>query len=66
MPQVAEFTVTLAIGGRMFAYKSDGALTFASGKAYTLDLLVGKELVRIGNITAAPWEKRDGGSLVTG
>lgn len=65
VPQEAEFTVTLAIGGRMFAYKSDVALTFASGKAYTLDLLVGKDLVRIGNITAAPWEKGGGGSLGT-
>lgn len=65
VPQVAEFTVTLAIGGRMFAYKSDGALTFASGSAYTLNLLVGKDLVRIKDITAAPWEEAGGGALKT-
>lgn len=64
VPQTAAFTITVTVDGRTFVYTNADFL-FSSGNAYTLNLLVGKDIVNIGEITASQWKTNDGGSLET-
>lgn len=64
VPQTAAFTITVTVDGRTFVYTNADFL-FSSGNAYTLNLLVGKDIVNIDDITASPWTITDGGSLET-
>ena len=64
VPQTAAFTITVTVDGRTFVYNNADFL-FSSGNAYTLNLLVGKDIVNIGDITASTWVTNEGGSLET-
>lgn len=64
VPQTAAFTITVTIGDRTFVY-NNADFDFSSGNAYTLNLLVGKDIVNIGDITASTWTTNDGGGLET-
>lgn len=64
VPQKAAFTITVTIGDRTFVY-SNAEFEFENGNAYTLNLLVGKDIVNIGDITASTWTTNDGGGLET-
>ncbi len=64
VPQKSAFTVTVSIGDRTFVY-NNSEFTFEKGHAYTLNLIVGKDIVNIGKITASEWTTNDGGSLET-
>lgn len=64
VPQKAAFTITVTIGDRTFDY-SNAEFEFENGNAYTLNLLVGKDSVNIGDITASTWTTNDGGGLET-
>lgn len=64
VPQKAAFTITVTIGDRTFVY-SNAEFEFENCNAYTLNLLVGKDCVNIGDITASTWITNDGGDLET-
>lgn len=65
VPQKAAFTITVIVDGRTFVYNNKADFDFNSGNAYTLNLLVGKDIVNIGGITASPWTTNEEGSLET-
>lgn len=64
VPQDAAFTVTVTVNGKTFVYSNE-SFEFVQGNAYTLNLVVGKDIVNIGEITASEWTTNDGGSLET-
>lgn len=64
VPQAAAFTITVTVDGRTFVY-NNADFTFDEGSAYTLNLLVGKDIVNIGDITASSWTINEEGSLET-
>lgn len=64
VPQTAAFTITVTVDGRAFVY-NNADFTFGEGSAYTLNLLVGKDIVNVGDITASTWTTNEGGSLET-
>ena len=55
-----EFTVNFICGGSPYTYTAKSGGVFESGKSYTLPLVVGKDEVIAGGITATPWT--DGGT----
>lgn len=65
VPQSAAFTVTVTIGERTFIYNNNAGFDFKGGNAYTLNLLVGKDIVNIENITVSQWTTNDNGNLET-
>ena len=59
IPQTIEsgkLSVTFYVNGIPYTWKSDSEITFAEDTAYTLNLIVGKELILRGDITASEWE----------
>ncbi len=68
LPQGGAFGVKIALyGGRTFQWKHNGDFTFASGRSYTLNLVVGKDKVELadGGISVEDWNRGQGGNLVT-
>ncbi len=64
VPQNAAFEVAVLLNGLWYVYSHSG-FGFKSGNAYTLNLVVGKDIVNLGGITAKPWENADPGSIET-
>lgn len=64
VPQNAAFNVVVGLNNNGYIYSNSG-FDFKSGNAYTLNLVVGKDIVNIGGITAKPWENGDHGSIET-
>ena len=71
VPQSTAFTLRITLSnGKVFTYTYRNAgtsdkYTFESGKAYTLNLNVGKDIVTLGGITSSPWTTVNGGQLET-
>ena len=69
VPQtVAEkgFTVQFHVGERLFKWTSESAVALESGYKYALALKAGKDKVKLGAISAAPWgDPEEGGELET-
>ncbi len=68
IPQDATFSVKTALyGGRTFQWENGSNFTFKSGKAYTLNLVVGKDKVELdgSGITVGDWNYGQGGTLET-
>ena len=60
-------TVTIsASNGKKYQFKSQETLDLKSGKEYRLNLIVGRDKVTMGEITAQSWQSENGGSLVVG
>lgn len=64
VPQTAAFTITVTVDGRTFVY-SNADFIFSSGSAYTLNLIVGKDIVNVSDITASTWTSNTGSGLET-
>lgn len=69
VPQNAAFNVVVVLNGNRYIYSHSG-FDFKGGNAYTLNLVVGKDITNIGNITASEWvtsidDIPNGGSLET-
>lgn len=64
-----KFAVTIAVGSgvdqRQFRYQISDAVTLEGGNSYTLNLIVGRDKVEMGDIKAEEWTPIDGGGLVT-
>lgn len=58
VPQSAAFTITVIVDERTFVY-NNAAFEFKKGNAYTLNLLVGKDITNIENISASEWTTDD-------
>ncbi len=59
IPQDATFSVKIALdGSRTFQWESDSKFNFRSGKAYTLNLIVGKDKVELADegISVGEWK----------
>lgn len=56
IPQEATFSVSFTLGGKAYKWTSANAVTFDSGKAYTLALTVGKDAAIVSGISAKAWE----------
>lgn len=50
-------------GDKTITYEHTGQLTFESGQRTTLTLIVGKDVVVLGEVTVAPWYTDDKGDL---
>lgn len=65
VPQTAAFTITVIVDDeRTFVY-NNAEFAFKEGNAYTLNLLVGKDITNIENISASEWTTDDNGNLET-
>ncbi len=68
LPQKSKFKVEIVLGNaRTFAWEADSEFSFAPGRNYTLNLIVGKDKVEIAQdgILAEDWHMGNGGSLET-
>lgn len=54
LPQTATFSVAIAAGDKNYIWTS-AEQTFASGKAYTLNLTVGKDVTAVTEVRVADW-----------
>lgn len=63
VPQSAAFTITVIVDERTFVYNAEFA--FKEGNAYTLNLLVGKDITNIEDISASEWATDESGNLET-
>ena len=64
VPQSAAFTITVIVGERTFVYNNE-EFAFKEGNAYTLNLLVGKDITNIEDISASEWATDESGNLET-
>lgn len=64
VPQSAAFTITVIVGERTFVY-NNAEFAFKEGNAYTLNLLVGKDITNIEDISASEWATDESGNLET-
>jgi len=71
VPQATVFTLRITLSnGKAYTYTYRNAgtsdkYTFESGKAYILNLTVGKDVVTPGSFTSSPWTTVNGGQLET-
>lgn len=66
VPQDAAFNVVVILGEKNDRYVySHSGFGFEGGNAYTLNLVVGKDITNIGNITAKAWEPGASGLIET-
>lgn len=71
VPQATAFTLRITLSnGKAYTYtykntETSDKYTFESGKAYTLNLNVGKDMVTPGSFTSSPWTTVNGGQLET-
>lgn len=65
VPQTAAFKITLNVEGIDYSYQYSSSYTFEAGKLYTVNLVVGKDKVTLGTITAVSWNEVPGGTLTT-
>ena len=59
------FCISFKVDGTDYIWTSTSDVEFVSGKKYDLHLLVGKDVVQGGTISATPWEDGGTGSLET-
>ena len=59
------FCISFKVDGTDYIWTSTSDVEFVSGKKYDLHLLVGKDVVQGGTISATPWGDGGTGSLVT-
>ena len=67
IPQtIAEgFRVEFEIDGKNYVWTASESVTLESGKKHQLNLIVGKDVVKSGYISASPWTEETGGTLET-
>ncbi len=67
IPQtIAEgFRVEFEIDGKNYVWTASESVTLESGKKHQLNLIVGKDVVKSGYISASPWTEGTGGTLET-
>ena len=67
IPQtIAEgFRVEFEIDGKNYVWTASESVTLESGKKHQLNLIVGKDVVKSGYISASPWTEKTGGTLET-
>ena len=66
IPQTYNKNLTITIkasNGKNYQFVSSEKLVFNSGISYELKLIVGRDKVTLGEITATPWETAEGGDL---
>lgn len=59
------FTISFTLGGKAYKWTSANAVTLESGKAYTLSLTAGKEIVTVKSLSATAWDEQTEGSIAT-
>lgn len=59
------FSVTMTINGKNYQWISTAAVTLVQGKAYTLELTAGKEILTVQSLSAAAWGEENNGSIAT-
>lgn len=59
------FRVEFEIDGKMYVWTASESVTLEASKKHQLNLTVGKDLVKTGNIVASPWKDGEGGTLET-
>lgn len=59
------FRVEFEIDGKIYGWTASESVTLESGKKHQLNLIVGKDVVKSGYISASPWTEETGGTLET-
>ena len=59
------FRVEFEIDGKIYGWTASESVTLESGKKHQLNLIVGKDVVKSGYISASPWTEGTGGTLET-
>ncbi len=59
------FTISFEINGRKYIWTATKDIILKSGKKYTLNLKVGKDIVTAGTMSASEWGNGTGGSMET-
>ena len=54
--KAGEFSVTFTAGGKVYVWKSSADFTLESGNKHTLNLAVGKEVVKMGTFSVKAWD----------
>ena len=59
------FRVEFEMDGKIYVWTASESVTLESGKKHQLNLIVGKDVVKSGYISASPWTEGTGGTLET-
>lgn len=59
------FRVEFEMDGKIYVWTASESVTLESGKKHQLNLTVGKDVVKSGDISASPWTEETGGTLET-
>ena len=59
------FRVEFEIDGKIYGWTASESVTLESGKKHQLNLTVGKDVVKSGDISSEPWTEGTGGTLET-
>ena len=59
------FRVEFEIDGKMYVWTASESVKLEASKKHQLNLTVGKDLTKTGNIVASPWKDGEGGTLET-
>lgn len=68
VPQTVEangFSVTMVINGKTYNWTSTASVTLEQGKAYTLELTAGKEILTVQSISATAWGNENANDIAT-
>lgn len=60
-----KFSITFVIDDKAYEWKSTKEETLQEGISYTLELTVGKDVVRRGSMTSTPWTEEAKGNIAT-
>ncbi|MDO4180608.1 MAG: fimbrillin family protein [Bacteroidales bacterium] len=59
VPQSGFHTIIIRIGGKDYTYTHSGDIKLESGKYTTVDLIVGRDRIELGDVTVNDWQKGD-------